>query len=107
MRLVRLKEWVKKDTSLVVNNHFTSKGLSVYWRSVDKAVQFNIQKREEYIVHENFKALNFKRKPEMPISALVSHDNRDNMYKVFEKRRKFDRSNLDKNAPTQGGENTP
>ena len=39
MRMICLKEgWSKMDSALVVNNHFTADGLSVYWRSIDWAV---------------------------------------------------------------------
>ena len=51
MRVMKLKDfWNFDDTSLVhPNGCLTETGYSAIWKSVDSAVKFNIQKREEYL----------------------------------------------------------
>ena len=59
MRVVKLKEyWNVNDMNLVHNNALTFQGLSVYWKSIDAAIRFNITKREEYRAKETLKKTN-------------------------------------------------
>ena len=63
MRVLKLREyWDKNDDNLVINNMFTRQGLSAYWRSIDASFQFNIKKREEFIVHNRFRSMNTRDK---------------------------------------------
>ena len=51
MRIMKLKEcWAYDDNNLVLSTgRFTETGLSMFWKSVDGAVKFNVQKREEFL----------------------------------------------------------
>ena len=50
MRIAKLKEvWKFDDHDLVIQNCITADGLVAYWRAIDKALQFNIQKHKEYL----------------------------------------------------------
>ena len=42
----------KNDDALVMNNNFTKHGISMYWRLMDASFQFNLRKREDFIIHQ-------------------------------------------------------
>ena len=47
MRVVKMKEiWDYHRDDLVENNSIALVGLSIYWKSVDAAIRFNVEKRE-------------------------------------------------------------
>ena len=50
MRVVKMKNWDTKDSKLVTNDRMTDFGLTSYWIAVDAAVQYNVEKRESYIL---------------------------------------------------------
>ena len=52
MRVMKLKEyWNTKNRNLVgnLNRQISAEGLAHYWRSIDAAIEFNVNKREEYL----------------------------------------------------------
>ena len=76
MRVIKMKElWAPQNQNLVNNNKITRIGLSTYWKSVDAAFRFNIQKREEYMTREKARLLNFKFSTMKPLSTVNSGAN--------------------------------
>ena len=55
MRVIKIKEiWQNNDSKLVTHNRFTPHGLSVYWKAIDAAVQFNVKKHDEFLISKRF-----------------------------------------------------
>ena len=54
MRIVKLKEWQRDDTMLVSNGRVTTDGYYTYWKAIDTAVKFNINKRCQFLIKKNF-----------------------------------------------------
>ena len=52
MRIVKLKDWNPKDTTLVAQNRFTEPGLSAYWNTIDSTFKFNVQRREAFLAKQ-------------------------------------------------------
>ena len=58
MRVLKLREyWNKNDDNLVINNRFTKQGITDYWKSLDASFQFNIKKREEFMIRSKYRSL--------------------------------------------------
>ena len=61
MRILKICEfWDRKDDNLVMNNRLTKQGLSAYRHALDASFKFNVKKREEFLIRENFRALKSK-----------------------------------------------
>ena len=55
MRSVKLKEfWSPDNDNVVWNDKLTSYGQSIYWKAVDATIQFNIEKRNAFIIKKNY-----------------------------------------------------
>ena len=58
MRVIKLKNgWNAYDNISVINNRFTAEGCTSYWQAIDATLQFNIQKRKEYLARELVKCM--------------------------------------------------
>ena len=92
MCTVQLKvNWRPNDTTLVVNDKFTITGMNAYWKAVDSALEFNIKKREEYLVREKLKSSGENKKKCTPFamgrpSAEMFNKNKDAMREFFARR---------------------
>ena len=60
MRVIKLKDWCTDSFDVICHNDFTSIGLDKYWDVIDKTFQFNVTKRDEFLVKEAAK--NFAKK---------------------------------------------
>ena len=61
MWVLRLGDfWNKDDDSLVYNDRFSKSGLLAYWRSLDASFEFNVKKRQDFLVRLQFRALKVK-----------------------------------------------
>ena len=84
MRVIKLKEiWNSVDSALVSFNSITNDGLDAYWRAVDKAIKFNVEKWEIFLARQILKKHN--------IVESSRYDPRDPMPYIFSKRKKMDR----------------
>ena len=57
MRIIRMKEfWDYNNTHLVIEptGRISEMGLHRYWMSIDSAIRFNINKREQYLKRKVF-----------------------------------------------------
>ena len=89
MRLIKIKDWNAKDTTLVVNDKITETGMSAYWRAVDSSIHFNIIKRETFLAKQVSKKSESesqtKPKDDKPGPPL-----KDNMMDFFRRHHKHD-----------------
>ena len=61
VRTLKLRDyWDKADDNLVYNDRFTRAGLAAYWKSLDASFQFNVCKRNDFIIRNRFRALKTK-----------------------------------------------
>ena len=58
MRRIFVKEhWETETTSLVSNNRINHQGFIAYWKGIDAALRFNVIKKEEFTIRDNFRKL--------------------------------------------------
>ena len=86
MRMIRLKKfWAHDDRNLVQNARLTFEGTEIYWKSLDSTLQFNIKKREEFLLQEKTA---MKRKSESkPANASHFTNDKDDMKNFFKRHR--------------------
>ena len=119
MRTIKFKEiWDQQDNELVVNDKLTHSGLSRYWRALDASLEFNYNKRKDFLIWDNFRQLQkatdsadttgdlrqvVKRRrftcdhdPEVP-DGTTDHTN-DGMQEFFHRNRRVNRYHWHKNS---------
>ena len=96
MRFLKIREmWDKHDDNLVYNNRLTKQGISAYWRSLDASFQFNIKKRNEFLVRAKYRAMMSKAKNAVQTKKCehgncereYDHDDLQELVPIFLKRK--------------------
>ena len=98
MRVIKLKSgWEYRNSNLVSNSRITTAGYTAYWKAIDLSVKFNIMKREEFVVKENFKNLQSNRHQNIKCNItkpwcrkVLFKDKDEDMLTFFAKRRRHD-----------------
>ena len=86
MRVIKPKViWDKTDSNLVVNNRMTETGQEMYWRTIDSVLQFNMQKRDEFLIREDAKSANKQPSAKKNDNSLMT--NEDPVRRFFKRKR--------------------
>ena len=81
MRVLKIREfWDKSDDNLVLGNKLTKHGISMYWKSLDASLQFNIKKRDEFLIRNRYHAMRAKEDKTM----VLSKTNREDMQQLLQ-----------------------
>ena len=58
MRVLRIRDyWDRNDDNLVYNNQMSKVGVFTYWKVMDASFQYNIKKRNEFLIRSKFRSL--------------------------------------------------
>ena len=99
MRTVKLKEhWNESGEWLVKNGSPTEIGYDTYWRSFDSAMEFNVQKHEEFMIREKYAALVKCKKTPAPTKRMANCPMKDNMKTFFKSHQQHDRYHWNKDT---------
>ena len=74
MRVLKIKDWDRRDDNLVLNNRLTKQGLNNYWKAVDASFKFNMIKHDEFIMQSKFRVL---KKTDSKIEHVKKHVRED------------------------------
>ena len=109
IRVLKLKDssWDKTDDNLVYNNRITKNGLHAYWHSIDASFEFNVKKRQEFLIRSKFHALKLRSEEKNGHKALIkskrlaqedlTDEEEDEMKQFFNHHRKLDKIQWSKN----------
>ena len=105
MHLIKIKEvWNPFDNNLAVMGIFTPEGRLAFWKAVDKALKFNVAKREEFLAREILKPLNQHKQQTIGKRAAPGGDtycvedemenDNETLKRMFHRRRRLDHGDI-------------
>ena len=104
-RVIKIRNgWNNKSSDMITYNRLSAQGVNTYWKAIDKSVQFNIEKRLEFLARENYRQL-LKRKDIKSINddarsdvSRGNHNGDAKMKKFFQRNRSVDRYHWHQNS---------